>query len=128
MSAEKRPIIWAIFSISGPDIVPEGLNLELGVAADRILLPAPDQNLDGIWQIHSSLPAGATLNDHVRVLLERIAPLRQKIKSIAGRFSVHLEIYASVQKGQAETAELEISPELLLLMGHLGIHLAVELE
>jgi len=127
MEDEKRPIIWAIFSISGPDIVPEGLNLEL-MPAERILLPDPLKGLDGVWQIHSDLPADAPLDDHVRVLLERIAPLRQKIKSVAARFEVRLEIYASVQKGQAESAELEIGPELLLLMGHLGIHLAVELE
>lgn len=123
---------WAILSISGeisPQEISKKLQLQSNYFHDAEILgkesirSTQKEEIPTIWQIHSSLPGNSPLEEHIWILLKKIAPVKSAIKELAKNCEV--VIYCSVEFSGENYGGIILSPKLMLLVGSLGINLEI---
>lgn len=113
---------WVVFLISGDDIHPDLVSKTLDMQADKSQIPS--HNTTGEWQLSSKLRASETVEMHIRQLLGILLPIRLKLRDI--RKQSRLEFYCSIEQKDKNSSLVEIAPQLLLMIGHIGAELRVE--
>lgn len=119
----KNSQSWAILSISGKTS-PDRISSRLKMQPDYFHSPEIFGNKNDfsmIWQIHSSLPGGSSLEEHIWAILKKIAPVKNELSELARTEEVI--IYCSVEFAGENYGGVVLSPRLLLLVGSLGINL-----
>lgn len=114
---------WVVFSVSAPDLNPELITNLLRIEPDRVQQPQEDR--DGMWQINSRLDAQRSLAAHIWGLLDRLKEARQELRRI--QEDAELEFYCAVEKKVGASILFDLSPRMLLLIGHLGARVRMDL-
>jgi hypothetical protein len=85
--------ISAAFTLTGPDLDPEHVTHKTGLApsktwraGDLIQKPATIRYEHSGWRLKSQLPPSAGIEEHIRWLIERLAPSWEALKELGGRY------------------------------------------
>lgn len=115
---------WVVFSVSAPDLNPELITNILQIEPDRIVHPQDERS--GEWQINSRLEAQRSLSAHIWDLLDRLKEVRHELRRI--QTEATLEFYCSVEKLPGASILFDLSPRMLLLIGHLGACIRMDIS
>ncbi|MCB1325118.1 MAG: DUF4279 domain-containing protein [Spirochaetales bacterium] len=113
---------WVVFAVTGRHLEPEDVTRRLGTEPDRVVLAAAER--DAVWQINSTLPAQSNIEEHLWELMNRLLPMRHELRRLARDWRV--EFFCAVESLRGTVQRIDLSPRLLLFIGHLGAHLAWE--
>lgn len=111
---------WVIFSIRGREFNPDVISMNLGIEPDRIIYPK-DNSGEALWQLRSTLHATHSLEAHFWEILKRILPARKSLM----RYTRDAELIftCTLRTDRRKEQHFELSPRLLILVGHLGASL-----
>lgn len=77
---------YALFVIYSDTLEPDEISRRVGLAADEVALRAsrmkdPPRPATNIWRLRSDAP-GLTVDDHIKVLIERLGPSKSAIRTL----------------------------------------------
>ncbi len=109
---------WAMFLISGRDLIPNEIYKTLEIKPDKIHF----NDIDGvtIWQLNSSLEGYRKLEDHIENILKKIYKFRKELSYLSKRYK--LQMILNVDK---ENSHISISSKYLTILGSMGIDLEI---
>ncbi|TGL58939.1 DUF4279 domain-containing protein [Leptospira sarikeiensis] len=121
------PRSWALIAVSEPGLDVHEVTRSTGIRPDLSVnkgVPSISGNpiASPLWQIHSKKDASSPIEEHIRELLERIAPHRKEFQSFCEKHNVVL--YCSIEFNNGSLEEASLSSKTLLLIGNLGLKLS----
>lgn len=116
---------WVVFTVTGEEFNPDVITMSLKIEPDRVYHPEGG-NKKALWQMRSTLPATYHLEAHFWEILKRIVPVRKDLMRIAR--DAEILFYCTVRKRRNSKQRLDLSPKLLILVGHLGAGIRMDIE
>jgi len=117
---------WMVFTITGERINPDLITQYLNLTPDKVIRPTESNNYETVWQINSDLSGEESLDKHFDALFNQLLPVREKLKEFAKE--ARLDFFCTMVKKKGSGKTLQLSPQVLLLIGHIGAYLEVDIE
>jgi hypothetical protein len=122
---------YAKLGISSRTLTPDQINSTLGIKCDKCHLIGDRRGgtiireKENGWFIYSRIPRDAPLQDHIKDILERVAPVVEKIGSMANQPETEVELGCVIHA--IEEPPLFFTKEQIAIMCEMGACIDVDL-